>query len=72
MAKQRNPIFYEVPLPDQLPPEKEWLRDYHRNSRTVVEYLISNGALSTACYGAVRVLTQFREDLLSSFFVLSL
>lgn len=66
MAKQKKPLFYEVPLPDQLPPEKEWLRDYHRNSCTVVEYLISNGALSTAYYGAVKVLTQFREDLLCS------
>lgn len=49
-----------------LPPEKEWLRDYHRNSQTVVEYLVTNGALSTAYHGATRVLTMFREYLLSS------
>ena len=27
MARPRNKLFYETPLPDFLPPEKEWLRE---------------------------------------------
>lgn len=66
MARPKNQLFYEVPLPDWLPPGKEWLRDYHRNSQAVVEYLVTNGALSSARHGAIRALTRFREYLLSS------
>lgn len=66
MARPRNKLFYETPLPDYLPPEKEWLRDYHRNSRNVVEYIARNGAKSTAYHAAIRALTLFREYLLQN------
>ena len=66
MARPRNKLFYETPLPDFLPPEKEWLRDYHRNSRNVVEYIVRNGAKSNAYHVAIRTLTLFREHLLQN------
>ena len=66
MARPRNKLFYETPLPDFLPPEKEWLRDYHRNSRNVVEYIVRNGAKSNAYHVAIRTLTLFREYLLQN------
>ena len=66
MARPRKKLFYETPLPDFLPPEKEWLRDYHRNSRNVVEYMARNGAKSTAYHAAIRALTLFREYLLQN------
>ena len=66
MARPKNKLFYETPLPDFLPPEKEWLREYHSNSRKVVEYIVRNGAKSTAYHGAIRVLTLFREHLLQN------
>ena len=64
MARPRNKLFYENPLPETLPPEKEWLHDYHRNSQMLVEYLVANGVLSTAYHSTIRCLTQFREYLL--------
>ena len=66
MARPRNTLFYETPLPDFLPPEKEWLRDYHKNSRKVLEYIVRNGAKSTAYHGAIKALTLFREHLLQN------
>ena len=66
MARPRNTLFYETPLPDFLPPEKEWLRDYHKNSRKVLEYIVRNGAKSTAYHGAIKALTLFREHLLQT------
>ena len=66
MARPRNKLFYETPLPVSLSPEKEWLREYHRNSQKVVEYIVEKGAKSTAYHGAIRVLTKFREHLIQS------
>lgn len=66
MARPRNKLFYETPLPDFLPPEKEWLREYHRNSQKVVDYIVEKGAKSTAYHGAIRALTAFREHLIQN------
>ena len=66
MARPRNVLFYEIPLPDKLPEGIEWLRKYHRNSQLLIEYLVENGAKSTAYHTAVRCLTLFRDYLLAN------
>ncbi len=66
MARPRNTLFFETPLPDFLPSEKEWLREYHINSRNVVEYIVKNGAKSTAYHETIRALTLLREHLLQN------
>ena len=66
MARPRDTIFYEIPLP-QTPPEKEkWLPDYHKYSEMLIRYLVDRGAQSTAYHTAIRCLTVLREYLIDT------
>lgn len=66
MVRPRKQQFYEIELPDTLLPQEEWLRDFHKNSRSVIEYLISKNVKPTSYYEASRCLTVLRQYLIDN------
>lgn len=66
MARPKDVRFFEVPLPENLPPNLEWLRLYHEHSAQLSQYLTDRGAKSTAYHAAIRYLTEFRHHLVES------
>lgn len=66
MVRPRKQQFYEIELPDTLLPHEEWLRDFHKNSRSVIEYLQSRNVKTTSYYEAIRCLTTFRQYLIDN------
>ena len=66
MARPLGIRFFEVPLPEDLPPNLEWLRLYHHNSKALIGYLSQQGAGSTAYHATLRCLAQLRQYLIES------
>ena len=66
MARPLNTRYFEVPLPKNLPPNLEWMRQYHSNSEQLFSYLTDKGAGSTAYHSALRCLTDLRTYLLTA------
>ena len=64
MARPRRANVFEVMLPDTLPQAEQWLYEYHRNCLTHFTYLATNGAKTTAYYGAIKCLCGLKEYLL--------
>ncbi len=60
MARPTDLHFFEVPLPDNLPPNLEWMRLYHEHSAQLSHYLTERGAKSTAYHAAIRCITELR------------
>ena len=66
MARPTDVRFFEVPLPENLPPNLEWMRLYQENSAQLSQYLTEHGAKSTAYHAAIRCLSELRHHLVES------
>lgn len=66
MARPTDVHFFEVPLPEKLPPNLEWMRSYHEHSAQLCQYLTEHGAKSTAYHAAIRCVTELRQHLVES------
>ena len=66
MARPRETIFYEIPLPQTLPEKEKWLPDYHKYSEMLMCYLVKRGAQSSVYHTAIRCLTELREYLIDT------
>ena len=66
MVRPRKQPFYEIELPDTLLPQEEWLRDSHKNRRSVIEYLISKNVKTTSYYETIICLTMLRQYLIDN------
>ncbi len=53
MARPRNTLFFETPLPQPLPESMRWLQEYDQASKKLIDYLVEHGAGSTAHHVAV-------------------
>ena len=72
MARPRNILFFETPLPQPLPESMRWLQQYDQASKTLVDYLVEHGAGSTAYHATTKCLTELRDFLLNNEFPYSL
>ena len=66
MARPRNTLFFETPLPQPLPESMRWLQEYDQASKKLIDYLVEHGAGSTAYHVAVRCLTDLRDYLVEN------
>lgn len=66
MVRPRKLQFYEIELPETLSPHEEWLRDFHKNSLSVIEYLKSRNVKTTSYYEAIHCLTMLRQYLIDN------
>lgn len=66
MARPKKELFFEVDLPHVLPETEEWLYTFYYNSKMVVEYMLENGAQTTAYHTAINCLSGLRTYLLRS------
>ena len=53
MARPKKEPFFEVELPRVLSETEKWLYTFHCNSKMLVEYMLKNGAQTTAYYTAI-------------------
>ena len=65
MARPKIIRFYEQQLPSSLQESHQWLVEYHKNCKKLVEYM-TQVAKSTACHSTILCLTLLREHLLST------
>ena len=56
--------FYEIPLPNELPPDQEGLVKYYNNSQKLMEYLEAKWAKNRPYYSALETLVNLKEYLL--------
>ena len=66
MARPKDVHFFEVSLPENLPPNLVWMRLYHEHSAQLSQYLTERGAKSTTYHAAIRCLTELRNHLVES------
>ncbi len=66
MARPTDVRFFEIPLPENLPPNLEWMRFYHEHSAQLSQYLVERGAKSTAYHAAIRCVTELRHHLVEA------
>ena len=65
MARPKIIRFYEQQLPSSLPESHQWLVEYHKNCKKLIEYM-TQVAKRTACHSTILCLTLLREHLLST------
>ena len=66
MARPVETRFFEIPLTEDLPPNFEWIRIYHKNSEKLSQYILERGAQSTAYHAAIRCLKLLKNHLIET------